>query len=159
MEFITTDVLESMVCEVKDFADTHVTSTYTVYGSDSFEWEFRADNFDQYTTEDLVEEGADEDVDPNATEDTRYVRVSDVVEKCEEDVEFDTQEVIYTRDIFDIYNSNTDECDSAFTEYCYDTCCFNTPSEAISASVGAFVHETQRRGIEEAVSGLVDRIS
>ena len=105
MEFITTDVLEDMVYEVKDFADTHVTSTYTVYGSDSVEWEFRADNFDQYTSEDLVEEGADEDIDPNATEDTRYIRVSDILERCEDDLELDPQEVIYTGDIMDIYTA------------------------------------------------------
>lgn len=159
MEFITTDVLEDMVYEVKDFADTHVTSTYTVYGSDSFEWEFRADNFDQYTSEDLVEEGADEDIDPNATDDTRYVRVSDVVERCEEDLELDPQEVIYTGDIMDIYTDNMDECESAFDEYGYEKCYFSTVQEAISASVQAFVHGTQRRGIEEAVSELVDRIS
>lgn len=159
MEFITTSALEDVVYDAKSYADTPIASGYTVYGSDDFEWTFRTDSFDQYTAEDLVDAGEEDCIDPNGTDDTRYVLVSDVVERCEESVEFDSQEVIYTRDIYDIYDENTDECDSAFVEYGYDMGYFTTPSEAISASVSAYVDQVQREGIERAVSELQDLIA
>ena len=159
MEFITANALDAMVCEVKYVADTCVTPTYTVYGSDDVEWAFRSESFELYTAEDLVEEDAEDCIDPNGTDDTRYVRVSDVVERCEEDVEYDTQEVIYTCDIGDIYSSNTDECDSAFVECGYDMGYFTSPSEAMSAGVAAYVDQVQREGIENAVSQLQDMIN
>ena len=50
-------------------------------------------------------------------------------------------EIVYTADVFDIYNENTNECDAALEGTVGDLSTFDTISEAMNAAVHAWLRE------------------
>lgn len=151
-EYIKASELNSAIAEVKHLADVPVCDTYTVYGSDDFEWLFSADKFDHYTADELKVSLIDRD------EDTHYIRVQDVLDRLDYTDDYDEVGIAYTKDIMDVFDSNTTECEDYFYNY-LDMGAYDTPTEAISACVALYLHDVKSDAIERAKGTLADMIS
>ena len=151
-EYIKASELNSAVTEVKHLADVPVCGTFTVYGSDDFEWLFSADKFDHYTADELKVSLIDRD------EDTHYIRVQDVLDRLDDTIEYDGVGIVYTKDIMDVFDANTTECEEWFYN-CLDMASYSTPTEAIGACVSMYLEEVKREAIDNAKEALADMIS
>lgn len=151
-EYIKASELNGAIAEVKNLADVPVCVTFTVYGSDDFEWLFSADKFDHYTADELKVSRIDRD------EDTHYIRIQDVLDRLDDTEEYEEVGIVYTKDIMEVFDANTTECEEWFYN-CLDMAAYSTPTEAISACVVMYLEEVKREAIDRAKEALADMIS
>ena len=91
------------------------------------------------------------DMDPDAPMSTLYEAIADVTPDDVIPVE-----VVYTADVFAIYDENTNECDAALGGIVSDLSTFDTISEAMDAAVHAWLREELDSAVDMVTSTASD---
>ena len=162
--FIPAGVVASIIDEHRTAGDDRLTASVVVYASDYINEVLDLSELETYTAEEVSEEEPD-DVVPGqgmmlADDETcGYYRVEDVLDLCDDATSRleVCEDIIYTADIFEIFDSYTDACEASFGEV-YAMADTDTITGAMGYAVNLFVEDVARTGVETVVDLVRDAV-